>query len=935
MSTPSTPREGGAAPPTLYRHRFANADYDEATCELKVDGQVVAIEPRPLRLLAELLRHVNEAVTKEELLDAVWESRITVDNVLTNAVNKLRTALGKAASAHIVSLPRVGYRLVGPVERTVVGQPDLLPLALRAGQPVPGREAFVLQRTLGSGGRGNVWLAQQAALAQGASAGASVGTSAGALAGAFVGAAAGELRVFKFAADADGLRALKREFTLFRVLKAELGDGPGFAQVIDANFAEAPYHLECAYGGPDLLAWAAEGGRLQAMSVAERLALFLPIAQAVAAAHSVGVLHKDLKPANVLIGGQAGAWLPVLTDFGSGHAIDPERLRQLGVTAMGLTLTHGVSADTTLGTAMYLAPEVQAGQASTVQSDLYALGLMLYQLLAGDLRRPMSTGWQRDIGDELLCEDITAATEGQPQARLGSVSALVERLANVEDRRAQRLRALAAEQRALAVAAEADQRRARRPWLVASIAILSLGLMASVWLGSRAESARQLAVAQSTRAQRINDFLNRDLLWSADITRAGNTKAVTMADVLMRASTRAGERFKDLPVVEASIRCQLGEAYLRGQATSSAVSELRRGTVLLARSAAPTDPELLACQFGLAQALAAADKGKEAESTLIAAELAGESLLHAGASGLTVSALRARLQVLTDSHRVALALPVAIRLVQAVDAWHGSDLTDRFDARQRLSEVYLLLEDLDRGVAVLDEITRPPYAPSSVGEVTFARARLGQAKVLQTQGKLDSARSVLEPLRDTLTKVLGPDAYLVGLANYELGNVYSLQSKGEESYDCLTLALAAFAASLGEEHGFSISIKANMAINDVLNGRSLKGLEAFNAITPWFRERGRSMAALDLHRARALNNLGRFAEAQALLSSPAAARSDWEYQNENDGTRWKVQAELGRALIGNGERAKGGLLIRSAVVELRKEGVTADVIQHYERHARH
>lgn len=387
-------------------------------------------------------------------------------------------------------------------------------------------------------------------------------------------------------------------------------------------------------------------------------------------------------------------------------------------------------------------------------------------------------------------------------------------------------------------------------------------------------------------------------------------------------------------MVEASIRCQLGEVYLRALASQSAVLEYRRAIALLVPLMPPSDADLLACQFGLAQALAIGYQPKEAESTLVSAESAGQSALRGGVSGLSVAALRARLQVLLDSERLALALPVAQRLVETVDAWQGSDLADRFEARQQLSEVYLRLNDLDRGSAVLDQIMLAPYAPSSVGEVTFARARLAQARLLQAQGKVDSARVVMEAALVTLTEVLGPTAYLVGLVNYELGNLHSIQSDGERSYQCLTRALAAFVVALGEEHGYSMSIRLNIAILDVGNGRPQKGLEAFNALTPRLRALGRETDAVDFHRVRALNDLGRFSEALTALASIDPERADWAHQVANQGTRWKAQAERGRALIGMGQRTEGVSLVRAAVAEMRNEGIAPDNVKHYEKFAR-
>ena len=85
--------------PTLYRYGFATAEFDEARFELRVDGEAVSVQRRPLEVLAVLLRHAGEVVTRQELQEAVWNNRPTVENVVDTAIRKLRVALGEVSGA--------------------------------------------------------------------------------------------------------------------------------------------------------------------------------------------------------------------------------------------------------------------------------------------------------------------------------------------------------------------------------------------------------------------------------------------------------------------------------------------------------------------------------------------------------------------------------------------------------------------------------------------------------------------------------------------------------------------------------------------------------------------------------------------------------------------------------------------------------------------
>ena len=375
-----------------------------------------------------------------------------------------------------VELFEVGVRGLAPLSappesakgKRAVTPDDELTLGWRpaAGLTIPTRQNWVLERGVGEGGFGEVWIAAHSKT--------------------------GARRVFKFCFESERLRGLRREVVLFRLLKDALGDRDDIAQILDWQFDESPYFLEGEYSaGGDLRAWAEERGGAGKISLDERLELVAQTAVALAAAHSVGVLHKDIKPANILIhtDPETRRARARLTDFGIGLVTDREVLAKQGITAHGLTQTL-LSGSGSTGTPLYLAPEVLAGQPPTTRSDVYALGVVLYQSVAGNFERVLAPGWERDVDDELLREDIAGCVDGDPARRLASADELAQRLRGLEQRRAQR--ESEARQRR-----EADRaRRRRRQFTAASIVGVSLTLAVAA-LAWRESSLRQRAQAAS------------------------------------------------------------------------------------------------------------------------------------------------------------------------------------------------------------------------------------------------------------------------------------------------------------------------------------------------------------------------------------------------------------------------------------------------------
>jgi eukaryotic-like serine/threonine-protein kinase len=285
------------------------------------------------------------------------------------------------------------------------------------GLSIPGHRHWVLESQLGTGGAGEVWLA------------ANVNTRV--------------KHVFKFCFEPERIRSIKREVVLLRLLKETLGDRDDIARVIDWELGNPPYYIETEYTeGGDLKAWAANQGGIEEVPLETRLELVAQTAVALAAAHGAGVLHKDIKPTNILISRtKDGRWPRAsLADFGIGLLADPEALKKKGITATGLTQTlRGRGSSSTSGTPMYMAPELIEGKPPTAQADIYSLGVLLYQMVIGDLSRALASGWEQDVKDELLGEDIAACVSRARENRLADPAELAERLRTLKERRVQRV----------------------------------------------------------------------------------------------------------------------------------------------------------------------------------------------------------------------------------------------------------------------------------------------------------------------------------------------------------------------------------------------------------------------------------------------------------------------------------------------------------------
>jgi len=889
------------APQELYLYRFGSAEFDEARFELRVGGLPVNVERRPLEVLVELLRHAGEIVTHDELRNTVWARKVTIDKVVAITINRLRKALGTENAALIQNQPRVGYRLTGPVRRVAVGRRVASALQLEVGSRLPEREDVELLRQLSSAEGREVWLGRS-------------NTDGG-------------QRVFKFASDGVQLAAIKREATLSRVLQETLPDRTDFLRVVGWNFEHPPYYIETEFGGQNLLEWSRTASAFEDMGATGRLSLAMRIVDVVAAAHSAGVLHKDLKPANVLIddNGQGG-WRLRLADFGSGQLLEAGKLDELGITRLGDSLFEDVSSDG-IGTALYLAPELIAGFAPTVQSDVYALGILLYQMVAGDLTRPLASGWEQDVEDPLVREDILAATQLKPEDRPDSAGALAMRLRQRDARRREQqhlAQLAAAEERARAIA---ERARARRPWIVGLVAVLVLGLVSSIGFALKARQAQHETARQLARADAINRFLNQDVLSAVRSRAVDAGTSATIRDVLDVARERVADRFAADAYTQAGVYFTLARAYHVMEAFD--VADTLYTQTLAALDSATGDDPALRVEIVYRQALAALQKDPEGlgQQRLASADAQYAEALSGETQAALWSALGHAYQLRNrlDLANATIQLNRAIELQKVLPPLQPDV---EFQVRYELADAIYFSGDYAGAVEQFRSlVVDPRFSVDQLGlDVVNATYRLGSA--LRASGQWAEAETVLLQSITDLERMAGPsysktlDAIsMLGAVEWELGK---FDSSAERYQLCYDRTLARY----GEAHRRTAVALSNLAETRALMGDTEQALiDARHAVDIGVAALGpdhRTTRALQFMLVRAYISAQRYAEALTLTDSLDPAELAIAMPSSGWPERYSVVR--GEILLGLGRYDEGAPLLDTAVAGMLARGLTPDQI---------
>src|SRR5229473_471279 len=219
--------------------------------------------------------------------------------------------------------------------------------------------------------------------------------------------------IARFEAERQAL-AMMDHVNIARVLDAGTTDGSGSRQTSDSAIASAGTLASSAAGRPYFVMELVHGVPItkycddNCLTPRERLELFLPVCQAIQHAHQKGIIHRDIKPSNVMITLYDGKPVPKVIDFGVAKATEQKLTERTLFTQFG----------TMVGTLEYMSPEQAEMSALGVdtRSDIYSLGVLLYELLTGST--PLTRKRLKEAGYGEVLRMIREEEAPKPSARL-------------------------------------------------------------------------------------------------------------------------------------------------------------------------------------------------------------------------------------------------------------------------------------------------------------------------------------------------------------------------------------------------------------------------------------------------------------------------------------------------------------------------------------
>lgn len=543
--------------------------------------------------------------------------------------------------------------------------------------------------------------------------------------------------------------------------------------------------------------------RETAPTIEQRVELIVKVARAVAYAHSIGIVHRDLKPGNILVTKDAQ---PKVLDFGI--AMDMQLDERTMITQTGQLL----------GTLQYMAPEQvdRTTNESSTRTDVYALGLIAFELLTGtsahagrdgsmyELVRSIRDDDPQTLGthDRALRGDletiVAKALAREPQRRYPDAGALADDL----DRY---LANKPIHARPPSTWYQLRKFSQRNPLLVGSVASIMLVLVVAIILianALRVANNERAIARQEQHAQELTALFVTEDLFAAGNPNDNGDADITLLDAMRAASDTIPERFKDAPVAEAAISAKMGEQFRMMNDFERAESQLTR-SLELSKQLPDLPPETLAYRYinlidlytdidDLDRALAlAAELDAFAQST--------PKLPHTSRIDMLVQHASIKYYQ-RDLESAAQIFEQAVQIGES----HAPDHTGTIDAIGALAMVYTNLARYEDAAPLHIrniEMSKHTLGPDHPGTL---QSMDNYAIQLYRNNQHQEARELLEQVLEIRLQVFGIEHHktnltraLIGRTTYMSGDHAAAEPILLDAYDRLTQAL-------GEDHRYTL-----------------------------------------------------------------------------------------------------------------------------------
>ncbi|MEM9385050.1 MAG: protein kinase [Pseudomonadota bacterium] len=805
--------------------------------QLLIDGSPVQLEPKPLASLVQLM-HSPRALQP-------FQYGLTPDEArkVGQWIHKVRKALGQRYKALIQNKRGEGYVFDGEIQRRVLDQ--VLPSTrLSCGDRVGD---CLLEMALAARDGVEVWRAR--------------------LDEAVV--------VAKVATDGQGARRLVREYSFWQLIATQVPDHAALSPPLHAQFDDPYQHLLFSDQGQDLLTWqlcASEPWTMQG-----KLDLATQLLEAVVALHGTGVIHGDLKPANILIARDHGCtWRLRLTDLGCARKRYEEVFAENNLRPIGLTMSEqDLTADG--GTPLYVAPECLRSGPSAV-GDVFALGVVLYQLFAGDFRRPFATGWQREVDDLALRELIARATEGDPARRYGSVQEMLNALCQLGER-TREIRALARYERL----------RQRRPWIVALLVALALGTVFSAAFAWHAQRMQRAADTERAINSQATDFLVEFLRAAGDPRTETGAAYEALAKALDRVSASLDREEPEDLRIRVAINAALVEIYDGHKRLEELFRERRRTVSLMRALHGPASEQALGSAYRLAERLASNQHADEAievmantEHTQIVDPSAAARLDRLAAfAHARIHAAHLKFRDVVSTLEGAVQ---SYRLRGDVDADYHGIMSAYAESLSRTGALELALEALRE----LDRVRARNGLDVPLWQRLASDGQKGQ--ILGMLGRQDEAIAQLQPVLSDTTKMYGLHSARTAWVHATLAQQFNAIGQREAALTHYLAAREGFCT--GEMTPYCAYVGGNLGNLLYLMGRAEEALAHldvtqayFDSVTPAPMP---AIALFSYYYANALLELRRPAQARSYLD---ILRVEW-LEAAAPGALWALRLRL-------------------------------------------